>query len=544
MSEVIRMRLQDVVNMGGGGGGSDALWLPSVDEDGDLSWTKSTSTTPPETVNIKGPQGEAGAAGAKGDKGDKGDTGETGATGAQGPKGDTGATGATGPQGPAGDDGRGIEDISINGSGHLIITYDDGTTDDAGAIPGGSASWGSIGGTLNDQTDLKNALDAKLNASYAQIVNYTDNLVDFANSKYNWKPNTTSGASYDDGTYYREMYVTNLIPYLSGEKLKFDITGTVPSYFRIHLYDASRNFIMSLTTYTVDTDGKYVFQKEKGDVAFVCFGMTTSEEQFRSLVIGRYDEFNQIGLVFDDLYFNSKNVDMAFEQMGTSRDILSGKKWAVAGDSFTEGYGISTVLSTGKYAGQKAVYPFIIGNRTNINVLRFFESGRTLALPADQTFTNTFVNHYQGIPEDADYLTIYLGINDCNHASMAEGQIPLGAITDTTPSTFYGAWNVILSWLIENRPNLHIGIIVSNGCSSDDYRTATIAIANKYGIPYIDMNGDKQTPCMIRSSNANIDSTTRNQRTLNWRISAENQHPNIACHAYEATFIEAFLKTL
>ena len=272
--------------------------------------------------------------------------------------------------------------------------------------------------------------------------------------------------------------------------------------------------------------------------------MTTTEEQFRTFIVGRYDEFNQTGLVFDDLYFNSKNVDMAFKQMGTSRDILSGKKWAVAGDSFTEGYGISTVLSTGKYAGQKAVYPFIIGNRTNINVLRFFESGRTLALPADQTFPNTFVSHYQGIPEDADYLTIYLGINDCNHASMAEGQIPLGTITDTITSTFYGAWNVILSWLIENRPNLHIGIIVSNGCSSDDYRIATIAIANKYGIPYIDMNGDKQTPCMIRSSNASIDSTTRNQRTLNWRISSENQHPNVACHAFEATFIEEFLRTL
>ena len=525
MSDAIRMRIQDVVNMGGGGG-SDEIWLPSVDEDGDLSWTKSSTSTAPETVNIKGPKGE---------------------TGEQGPKGDTGATGATGPQGPKGEDGTTVvANPTLVGTEANLTGIQIGDT--KYKVPtggsGGSASWGGITGTLSDQTDLQTALNSKLNSSYASIVTTTDNLVDFETSKYDWKPDTTSGASYDDGSYARGMYVTNLIPYRSDEKLKFDITGTVPSYFRIYLYDMSRNFIISLTTYTVDTDGKYVFQKEKYDAAFVCFGMITTEDQFRSFIVGRYDEFNQTRLVFDELYFNSNNVDMALKQMRTSPDILSGKKWAVAGDSFTEGYGITTVLSSGKYAGQKAVYPFIIGNRTNINVLRFFEGGRTLALPADQTSTNTFASHYQGIPEDTDYLTIYLGINDCIHASMSEGQIPLGTITDTVTSTFYGAWNVILSWLIENRPNLHIGIIVSNACSSDDYRTATIAIANKYGIPYIDMNGDKQTPCMVKSSNASIDSTVRSQRTLNWRISAENQHPNVACHAFEAAFIENFLRSL
>lgn len=62
-------------------------WYPSVDTNGNLSWTNSTSTTTPTTRNIRGPQGATGPKGA------------TGATGPQGPK---GATGATGPQGPAG----------------------------------------------------------------------------------------------------------------------------------------------------------------------------------------------------------------------------------------------------------------------------------------------------------------------------------------------------------------------------------------------------------------------------------------------------------
>ena len=149
----------------------------------------------------------------------------------------------------------------------------------------------------------------------------------------------------------------------------------------------------------------------------------------------------------------------------------------------------------------------------------FFAGGKTLALPSDGSSTNAFAYDYQNIAADTDYLTIYLGINDSHHASSQTGQIAIGTISDNTTATFYGAWNVILSWLIENRPNLHIGIIVSNGCDSDDYRTATIAIAQKYGIPYIDLNGDSRTPCMIRSSNANIASAVRTQRTLNWRVS-------------------------
>lgn len=40
---------------------SDLLWRPSVSESGDLSWTQDSSTDPPETVNIMGPQGPPGA---------------------------------------------------------------------------------------------------------------------------------------------------------------------------------------------------------------------------------------------------------------------------------------------------------------------------------------------------------------------------------------------------------------------------------------------------------------------------------------------------
>ena len=47
---------------GGGGGTSNIAWLPNVTPEGELSWTRSSSTTPPDPVNIKGEDGQNGAA--------------------------------------------------------------------------------------------------------------------------------------------------------------------------------------------------------------------------------------------------------------------------------------------------------------------------------------------------------------------------------------------------------------------------------------------------------------------------------------------------
>ena len=120
---------------GGGGGGSDDIWLPSVSEQGVISWQKSSTSTAPTARDIRGPQGATGAQGPKGDTGETGPKGDTGATGLQGPKGDTGDTGATGPQGPTGATGVGVATVAINSSKHLIVTYTDESVQDAGELP-------------------------------------------------------------------------------------------------------------------------------------------------------------------------------------------------------------------------------------------------------------------------------------------------------------------------------------------------------------------------------------------------------------------------
>lgn len=73
------------------GGADGATFVPSVDANGNLSWSNNKGYSNPSTVNIKGPQGE------KGEKGDKGDIGPQGVVGPQGPR---------GVQGPQGKDGE------------------------------------------------------------------------------------------------------------------------------------------------------------------------------------------------------------------------------------------------------------------------------------------------------------------------------------------------------------------------------------------------------------------------------------------------------
>ena len=48
------------------GGGSDDLWYPTVTTAGIISWAKSSTTTPPTSRNIKGPQGDDGTPGKDG----------------------------------------------------------------------------------------------------------------------------------------------------------------------------------------------------------------------------------------------------------------------------------------------------------------------------------------------------------------------------------------------------------------------------------------------------------------------------------------------
>jgi hypothetical protein len=238
-----------------------------------------------------------------------------------------------------------------------------------------------------------------------------------------------------------------------------------------------------------------------------------------------------------------------------NHNILCGKKWAACGDSFTNGDFKGApegepLFTDGPFAGKRRTYDYLIAERNGMRLQHLAVGGMTLATPEkEEGFTNCFsLDAYRQIDPDVDYITLYFGINDSHHAGVGKdgevtnGYIPVGTIDDETKDTFYGAWNVVMKYLIEHYPFAHIGIIVSNGCGIPVYPEAEIAIAKKYGVPYINLNGDERTPAMIRAVNPNLDPEIVKVRDKAMRVTEKNRHPNPKAHAYEADFIESWLR--
>ena len=80
--------------------------VPSIDENGVMSFTKQDTAIPPQPVSVRGPQGPQGVQGAQGTQGARGPQGIQGVAGAQGVKGEQGDTGPAGPAGPQGIQGE------------------------------------------------------------------------------------------------------------------------------------------------------------------------------------------------------------------------------------------------------------------------------------------------------------------------------------------------------------------------------------------------------------------------------------------------------
>lgn len=126
-------RVKDELIAAGASGEYDgATFTPSVDDNGNLSWTNDKGRENPATKNIKGPKGDTGPQGPKGETGaagPRGPKGEAGATGGIGPQGPKGDPGATGPQGPKGTDGVSptVAVTDINGGHRVAITDATGT---------------------------------------------------------------------------------------------------------------------------------------------------------------------------------------------------------------------------------------------------------------------------------------------------------------------------------------------------------------------------------------------------------------------------------
>ena len=95
-------------------------------------------------------------------------------------------------------------------------------------------------------------------------------------------------------------------------------------------------------------------------------------------------------------------------------NVLWEKKWVSCGDSFTEGdFNDSREefrFTDGLYAGEKMVYPFFIGRRNRMTVVNEAKCGNTITNLPNRPNAFSIARH-QGLPADADYITLRLRVN-------------------------------------------------------------------------------------------------------------------------------------
>lgn len=145
---------------------------------------------------------------------------------------------------------------------------------------------------------------------------------------------------------------------------------------------------------------------------------------------------------------------------------------------------------------------------------------------------------YLNIPKDSDYITLCFGINDARLCTV-------GSINDITYNTFYGAWNIVLEWILTNIPYAKVGILILGREENDFYR-AILDIGKKWGIPVLDMIGDENITPIIdsRVSSFGYSAKAKQLRKAAFDGTTSDTHPGYKGHQYMSSTIEHFMRSL
>ncbi len=205
------------------------------------------------------------------------------------------------------------------------------------------------------------------------------------------------------------------------------------------------------------------------------------------------------------------------------------------GDSITEGWGASAYDKT---------YHQIIKRKYNMCEARGYGIGGTcLAVKSTDVKDNSFSARFSKMDDDAELVVMFGGTNDYGH-----GDAPLGALTDRTPNTFYGACHYIMSGLKSKYPHAKIVVMTplhrkgeddpcgENGQKSQDvaplfrYIEILCEVAELYSLPIIDLY-----------NNSGIDPNNENNKQ---RYAPDGLHPNDAGHELLAEYVGRCLENL
>ncbi len=311
--------------------------------------------------------------------------------------------------------------------------------------------------------------------------------------------------------------------------------GALASHYNIvPLFNENKELIGAIDAIDIETDysSNDAFWTKINITDLDCKYIRLSNHKDSPIYMGRVNEafdptnipdYTENRNIKENVYIKAKQI------LGNTIDNLYNKVWYVIGDSATSGDSslmAQELLSEGIYAGELPVYPFYIGNRTGMIVHNLAVSGSVLATITDQPtrYQWSVEGHYDTlVGSDADYITIWLGANDMWQ------KVPIGTIDSNDATTFYGAYNKVLTYYCNNFPNAKLGIVASFWCT-EDYATAVIEIGKKYGVPVLNLYNDSSLPVTVGSRRPDVSDTIKTLRNKQWGITDTNTHPSAKYH--------------
>jgi len=137
----------------------------------------------------------------------------------------------------------------------------------------------------------------------------------------------------------------------------------------------------------------------------------------------------------------------------------NGKVINFLGDSITQGVGASSKETN--YVSQTGeILNLAAANNYGISATRIAPRKISMDPKIDSRW---FATRVPEMDPDADGIVVFGGTNDFGH-----GDAPLGAMSDTTEDTFYGAMKILCEKLIEKYPGKPIVILTPLHRSSED----------------------------------------------------------------------------
>lgn len=321
-----------------------------------------------------------------------------------------------------------------------------------------------------------------------------------------------------------------------------------------------------------------------------------------------------VGITRQDTYIDRIIVNTVSDTSYIVTNVLQGKKIGNAGDSISEGVQTNDIPFYEEsykplYGKAKKTHMFYIAKENKCQWYNYGISGSTLgdcfAVGADRNGFSKANGRYTQMADDLDYLLLMFGTNDSDYGmwmlaeeyvqsinggtykmfpakghSIGEegvmtqdeydqvmeytGEIDgqsytgmdywrrkyIGNINDTTNKTWCGAWNIVLEYIFQKYK--HIKILIWLNPTNYVFDESTKAIAEKWGVPYLDMhdvrnptiwNRNEQENTYINGAKLN---SYQNGRNITKRdiYTADGLHPNDDGYKYIYPIINSYLKAI